>query len=153
MPGGTAHKRVLVVDPDPTAWRDIQRSAGTVAHVAVSGDFHLARTQLLHGAPDLLVTNLRLGAHNGLHLIYLAKMLSCETRCVVYTSRVDLALIREAQDLGAFFETRERVAFALPGYLDAPLPPADRRAPSAYDRRRFFRGGRRAADVADAAAV
>src|SRR5438067_1837767 len=108
-----------------------------------------ARSQLLADPPDLLVTNLRLGEYNGLHLVLLASAEQAITRSVVHSNRPDPYLIREAQSLGAFFERTERLPQSLIGYLHFTLPEQDRREALRYDRRSLFRGGRRAADIAD----
>jgi ActR/RegA family two-component response regulator len=144
-------KRALLVDPDPTAWRDVQRACGHLAKIEVCGDFTAARRSLVQNAPDLLVTNLRLGAYNGLHLVYLASTNGIGTRTVVYARTVDMSLIREAQSLGAFFESHYRLAHAIASYLTVDLPERDRREPREFDRRAIFRGGRRSSDVIAAA--
>ena len=108
-----------------------------------------ARSQLLSDAPDILVTNLRLGGYNGLHLLLLATSDGGVTRSVVYSDRPDRYLIREAQTLGGFFERTERLPHALAGYVHSALPEKDRREGYRDDRRAVFRGGRRSADVAN----
>ena len=102
----------------------------------------------MRSPPDFLVTPLRLGAYNGLHLIYLAKANRQVTRSICYSIFTDLPLIKEAQEIGAFYEAPARVPFALLSYLRTVLPPRDRRQPREGDRRKEFRGGRRSADVA-----
>ncbi|HEX7136597.1 MAG TPA: hypothetical protein VF219_02050 [Vicinamibacterales bacterium] len=76
----------------------------------------------------------------------LARASNRRARCVVHTSRPDAYLIREAQELGAFFERTERLPHAISGYLLVDLPARDRRDPERVDRRTSFRGGRRAID-------
>jgi DNA-binding NtrC family response regulator len=147
-------KRVLVVDTDPWIWRDVRRTAKFLADVHVAGDFPAARRRLFDDPPDFLVTNLRLGAYNGLHLVHLASTSNGSTRSVVYSTHSDISLIEEAQRIGAFFEHPQRLAGALPAYLRSPLPDRDRRSPRQVDRRQFFRGGRRASDaIASAQAI
>ena len=51
--------------------------------------------RLMHGPVGLLVTNLRLGAFNGLHLVYLAALGATHSRAVVYTEHADGGLGRE----------------------------------------------------------
>lgn len=136
---------VLLVEPDPTRWPELRQAGRGL--IDVCGDFTEARHRLMQVPPQLLVTNLRLGAYNGLHLVYLVAANKYPTRTVVYSSHQDLPLIEEAQSIGAFFEPAQRLAQALPGYIHAALPPRDRRSPTQRDRRRIFRGGRRAADV------
>lgn len=139
---------MLLVDPDPSAWTDARLSYQSIAAIEVCREFLAARRCLLEEVPDLLVTNLRLGAYNGLHLVYLAMPYGLPTRCVVYSRANDMSLIQEAQGLGAFFEWPERVLSALRGYMQGTLPARDRRYAGAFDRRRKSRGGRRAADLA-----
>jgi two-component system nitrogen regulation response regulator GlnG len=140
-------KRVLVVDDDPWIWRDVRRTLRFLADVQVAGDFPAARRRLIDEAPDLLVTNLRLGAYNGLHLVHLASTAGSSTRSIVYSTHSDFPLIEEAQRIGAFFERPQRLASALPAYVRSLLPDRDRRSPRHVDRRQLFRGGRRAADA------
>ena len=141
-------QRVLLVEPDPTRWPELRQAGRGGIGIEICGDFTEARHRLMASPPALLVTNLRLGAYNGLHLVYLATANNYPTRAVVYASHQDLPAIQEAQRIGAFYETSQRLVNALPSYINAKLPPRDRREPSAFDRRHVFRGGRRAADVA-----
>jgi hypothetical protein len=94
----------------------------------------------------LLVTHSHLGEYNGLHLAYLVVALALPTRVVMYGQADDLAPARETQIAGAFYVPRHQIAVALPAYLDAELPPQDRRNAARPDRRQQFRGGRRATD-------
>src|SRR5262245_21456800 len=136
-------KKMLLVDPDPAAWREIQRACGHLAAIEMCGDFTAARRALLQNPPDILVTNLRLGAYNCPHLFTLAVTNCSGTRALLYARTVDMSLIREAQSLGAFFESPYRLNNAIASYLRAQLPERDRRLPREFDRRAFFRGGRR----------
>ena len=141
-------KKVLVVDPDPAVARALWNTSSFIADIENCGDFEGARTSLMRTPPDFLVTPLRLGAYNGLHLIYLAKANRHGTRSICYSTFTDLPLIKEAQEIGAFYETPSRIAYALVSYLRTTLPTRDRREPREGDRRKEFRGGRRSADVA-----
>ncbi len=141
-------KKILVVDSDPSMVQALRSGVGFVADVDECEEFLAAREALLRVPPDFLVTNLRLGAYNGLHLVYLAMGNGRGTRSICFSSFVDLPLIHEAQSIGAFFEPPARIPHTLAAYLRAPLPARDRRIPRQFDRRREFRGGRRAGDVA-----
>src|SRR5438034_1074290 len=79
-----------------------------MARATLCREFLPARSQLLAEAPDVLVTNLRLEEYNGLHLVLLAAANGL-TRSVVHSDRPDPFLVREAQTLGAFFETTHRL--------------------------------------------
>ena len=58
-------------------------------------DFEAARRTLAGTPCDLLITQLRLGPFNGLHLVYLAR--ARLIRSVVYDETMDPFLAREAQ--------------------------------------------------------
>jgi len=142
-------KEILLVDPDPEGLRQVQAALRLVADVEVCSDFREARARLLNQPPDLLITNLRLLAYNGLHLVHLAA--GTETRCIVYSTYDDLVLAREVQAAGAFFEHPFRLPLVLQSYVNATLPGQDRRNLTALDRRLAFRGGRRCSDVSNSA--
>ena len=138
-------KEILLVDPDPKGLRAVQAGLRLVADVEAFTDFRDARTRLLDQPPDLLVTNLRLQAYNGLHLVHLAA--GTHTRCIVYSTYDDLMLAREVQAAGAFFEHPLRLPLVLQSYVNATLPDRDRRNLIMLDRRMAFRGGRRCSDL------
>jgi DNA-binding NtrC family response regulator len=140
-------RRVLLVDPSDAGVLALQRACQLIAEVEFTSEFAVARKRLLQSPPDILATNLRLGAYNGLHLVYLARTTTPKSRAIVYSSYLDLPLIEEAQSIGAFFEPLQRLQFALPAYVRALLPARDRRSPLVIDRRKLFRGGRRSADI------
>ncbi len=151
-PGTVAReaKEILLVDPDPEGLRAVQAALRLVADVEVCSDFREARARLLDQPPDLLITNLRLRAYNGLHLVHLAA--GTQTRCIVYSTYDDLVLAREVQAAGAFFEHPFRLPLVLQSYVNATLPRQDRRNLTALDRRTAFRGGRRCSDVSSSSA-
>jgi hypothetical protein len=139
------HKQptVIIVEPDAERLSLLLLSLTDVAIAIGCRDFTEARARLAAEPPDLLVTNVRLREYNGIHLVMLA---SPPTRSVVYMDREDLVLLREAQRVGAFVESPERLLFSLPSYVGAALRVRDRRDVVCFDRRRQARGGRRAAD-------
>jgi hypothetical protein len=138
---------VLLVDLDRRRLRALQRVLAFRAQVDACADFVGARARLIAGPPNLLVTHSHLGDYNGLQLAYLAVALALPTRVVVYGDADDLVLARETQIASAFYVPRQQIVAALPAYLDAELPPQDRRDAARSDRRQQFRGGRRATDV------
>jgi DNA-binding NtrC family response regulator len=141
-------KEILVVDSDARGLRAAQNALRFVADVDACADFQTARARLLLKPPDLLVTNLRLQAYNGLHLVHLAA--GMPTRCIAYAEHDDLILVREVQATGAFYERSKRLPHALTAYVLATLPPHDRRRPAVIDRRQILRGGRRSTDLSSA---
>jgi hypothetical protein len=102
---------------------------------------------LLEFKPDRLVTNLRLSAFNGLHLVHLARANYLKTRSVVYAAPHVVALAHDVQAAGAFYERQERLPHAIASYVINALPSNDRRDPAKLERRRLFRGGRRCTDL------
>jgi DNA-binding NtrC family response regulator len=145
---------ILLVDTD-RKWLEALRDG--LAHVGIGQvelctDFQCARRRLLASPPDVLVTNLRLGAYNGLHRVMLTNSAEKPMRCVTFGTQsnpTDVSLARDAQKAGAFFEPSYRLPHALPAYLRAALPSRDRRDPAREDRRFEFRGGRRVSDTVE----
>jgi DNA-binding NtrC family response regulator len=140
-------KRVLVVDLVPEMRAQLKWALGSDAHVTTARSFTDGRTRLVSRSWDLLVTNLRLGAYNGLHLVYLGAMAHPLMRSIVYSSLDDATAAGEIRAAGAFFERSDRIARALPAYLQAILPEEDRRDLVRVDRRQRRRGGRRSTGV------
>jgi DNA-binding NtrC family response regulator len=139
-------KNVLLVWGDRERLQVLQQALTGRAQVHACRDFTDARARLLLCPPHVLVTNARLGAYNGLHLAYLAAALALPTRVLVHGDADGVAIAREAQRAGAFFVPGPQIAAALPAYLNAELPPRDRRNIEHPDRRQQYRGGRRATD-------
>jgi DNA-binding NtrC family response regulator len=135
-------KRALLVDTEITGVVAVEAALRLVADVEVCPDFQSARARLLQDPPDLLITNLRLGAYNGLHLVLLAA--ATRTRCIVFSTHHDIGLAREVQAVGAFFELPVRLSQVLESYLNATLPQHDRRDITKLGQR--LSGGRRCTD-------
>lgn len=114
--------------------------------VLALSEFTAARYELYVRRPEVLVANLRLGAFNGIHLAYLAKINNPQTRAMIY-GEDDRLLAREVQSAGAFYERAPLVRYVLGTFLRASLPPRDRRDVQVVDRRSLFRGGRRTTDL------
>lgn len=135
---------MFVVEPHFGRLLALRRAFETFAHAEGCGHFAGARERLLTDPPDLVVTNLRLHAYNGLHLVHLSKP---PTRAIVYMDPPDPILLSEAQRAGAFIESPVRLLGAAQSYVAASLPARDRRRVDIFDRRAAPRGGRRAADL------
>ena len=137
----------LVVDVDPifvSELAPIVTAAGF--RVLALSDFAAARHELYVCRPEVLVANVRLGAFNGIHLAYLAKINKPDTRAMIYGEE-DQLLAGEVQSAGAFWVRAPLVRFALGAFLVASLPARDRRDVHVIDRRGLFRGGRRTTDL------
>jgi DNA-binding NtrC family response regulator len=139
--------RVLIVEPDPAVLSSLLHSIGPLADAEGCLSFPSARDRLVAQPYERLITNLRLEAHNGLHLVYLVRASGWQTRSVVYTTHPELYLAHEVQAAGAFYESLDRLHLVLQGYVERNLPSFDRRHPLRPSRRILFRGGRRAADL------
>jgi hypothetical protein len=140
----SALKYVLGVDPDPGVFASIERTLQGVAIVRVCESFESARRELLRDPPDLLITNLRLEAYNGLHLVYLAAGTG-SSRCIVYIDQPDPALAKQVHEANAFCELRPFLEAAVPAYVTGRLPERDRRDPALIGHI-MLEGGRRATD-------
>ena len=139
-------KNVLFVDPSTELQRTVQNVLKAVASVHVASTFQDACSRLISSPPDLLVTSVRLHAHNGLHLVYLAAR-NPRTRSIVHLTAADLALAREVDAAKAFVIQEPWLAVAIESLVLATLPRSDRRNASTLDRRRQSRGGRRCTDA------
>jgi DNA-binding NtrC family response regulator len=137
----------LVVDPDPVFVSQLAPIITSSGYRCIPvTEFAAARLELYMRSPDVLLTNVRLGAFNGIHLAYLAKINRPATRVMVYGEN-DHVLAGEIQKAGAFYERVEFVPYALTSFLAGVLPARDRRDVIASDRRHIFRGGRRTTDL------
>ena len=75
-----------------------------------------ARKDVAERAPGIVVTSLKLGSFNGIHLVYLAKLANPLAVCVVY-GEPDRA--EEAQRAGAIYVEHHCIREALPDILDS----------------------------------
>src|SRR3954469_18804318 len=97
-----ARPRVLIVDPDARSRAELVlwlRHPGYAPIDAVS--FEEARHWLTTSRIDVLVTALRLGAFNGLHLVIAARGLQPHLRAVVTALEADPGVSGEARQHGA----------------------------------------------------
>ncbi len=143
---GQPIKQVLFVDRSQELQRTIQELLRPMAQVNVCSTFEDACSRLLSSPPDLLVTSVRLQAHNGLHLVYLAAR-TPRTRCIVHLTPPDYPLAREVEEAGAFLVREPWLTVSLKSLVTASLPQSDRRNPDDVDRRSMRRGGRRCTDA------
>jgi DNA-binding NtrC family response regulator len=138
--------RIFIVGRDRALRARLMRVAARTAHADGCGSFKSARARLTASRYDLLVTDARLGAYSGIHLVYLAKLAHPSIRAVVYDKDGDLEIGASVHRSGAFFEVAPRLLLTLRSYIVAPLPATDRRMLTISDRRLLRRGGRRLGD-------
>ena len=114
-------ERVLIVEPDIERSEQLREAVAAISVLTVCHDFVSARRIVLATPPDLLVTNIFLGAYNGLHLAHLVAANRFPTKVIVYSIRHDAVLVAEARDAGAFVEDFSGLAGILPSYLGASV--------------------------------
>jgi DNA-binding NtrC family response regulator len=121
--------RALVVEPDQID-RDLLVATLTSAGLVVTAtdSFRTAHTRLVRRPPAILVTEIRLGHHNGLHLAHIARWLRQQMILVVTSRYEDPVLARDAAALGATFVSKP----IRPGRLLVTLYRAYRAASEQY---------------------
>lgn len=98
---------VLVVESDPTDLLSTVSLLETAGYrVATASAFDEAKQVLATESPDLLITDLRLGSYNGLHLILRSRSDHPEMAAIVLTNFADPVLEAEAQRQHAGFLLR-----------------------------------------------
>jgi DNA-binding NtrC family response regulator len=138
--------RLLIVEPEDVHRRALEAAASPLVDVESHGDFETARTRLRRSPFAFVVANVRIGAFNGLNLVYLGAVGPQAPRAIVYSEDHDPWLVDEVHRAGAFYEIASCLPVTMAAYLAARLPPQDRRNPFQRDRRQVFRGGRRCWD-------
>jgi CheY-like chemotaxis protein len=139
-------RRILLVEPQDELRTDLVATVESIATIYACSDFETARQQIAAHPPDLLVTDLRLRAYNGIHLALVVRRDGLSTRTIVYADPPDLGMAPWVHAANAFFELTSRLPVVLPAYATAVLPASDRRNPRTFDRRSVPRGGRRVFD-------
>ena len=77
---------LLLVEPRDASREVLRAALAPLAAVEAHAEFADARRRLAAGPVDFVVTNVRLGAYNGLHLVYLAASINSGlTRAIVYS--------------------------------------------------------------------
>ena len=127
---GTDTILVLVVGCEASkvsATAEILRAAG--CEVAEATSFEQARTVMFSLDPDLLITDIQLGAYNGLHLVWQRHLEQPNRPSIVMNGYADAVLEAEARRLGSPFliapvdpEALIAVVDSLPGLHRDGLP-------------------------------
>lgn len=101
---------ILIVEKDGPLAGGLVPLLGAAGYEAVAAQsFEEGRAALQH-APDLILTELRLGPYNGLQLILRGRALDPRLRAIVITGHADPVLRREAEALDVL-------------YLEKPITP------------------------------
>jgi DNA-binding NtrC family response regulator len=97
-------RRALVVEPDQTDRELLVATLTSAGLIVTAADsFSRAHTRLVRLPPTVLITEIRLGYHNGLHLAHIARWLRRQMILVVTSHHRDPVLTRDAAALGATF--------------------------------------------------
>jgi DNA-binding NtrC family response regulator len=104
-PQSPSNRSILIVDDDLALLEALDRAfheAGEKSVVALS-DFEAAKRTLRASKFDVLLTDVRLGAFNGLQLAVLAKDLNPEIQLIVFSGFDDPVLRQDAERLDATY--------------------------------------------------
>jgi DNA-binding NtrC family response regulator len=100
----TSKLRLLIVDDDVSLLDAMQRALRDSMRTVVACDsFEKARRLLKDQAFDALITDVRLGAFNGLQLAVMARDMYPEMRLIVFSGFDDPVLRADAEQIGAAY--------------------------------------------------
>lgn len=124
-----AQPRVLVVDDDPDV---LETLTWAVSRAGFEVDSHARfdhAKQVIHGnTPQGLVTDVRLGAFNGLQLAVLLQSVDARAPVIVISAFDDPMIRRDAEGMGAVFLTKpvpaEQLGLRLRELFDAAQRPS-----------------------------
>jgi len=95
---------LLIVDDDPSVLEPLSRYlAESGFHVASSRVFDEAKHHIATVRPDIVITDVRLGAFNGLQLAILARDVRPDAQVIVISGFDDPVLKEEARRIGATY--------------------------------------------------
>ena len=112
-------QRILIVDDDETLLRALEMTfAARGKEVEARSTFETARKALRTARFDALLTDVRLGAFNGLQLAVIARDEQPHIRIVVFSGFSDPVLEAEAHAVGAEYVVKPVTAAELSRLLD-----------------------------------
>ena len=98
------HHKILIVDDDPSLLEALERSFIEAGEDVVAHDsFEEARRVLQTTRFDALITDVRLGAFNGLQLAVIGRDTYPDIRLIVFSGFDDPVLRTEAEHVGATY--------------------------------------------------
>lgn len=121
-------RHAVVVDDDESLLRVVSlglEQAGCV--VTAFNRFDDAKKYLASATPDILITDVRLGGSNGLHLVVMSKLRHPGMTAVVMTGYDDVVLKKDAEAAGAHYVLKPVLISDLLGLLNLSLPHVERR--------------------------
>lgn len=97
-------KKIMIVDDDPSLLEALERAFREAGEdVVAHGSFEEARRALQSTSFDALITDVRLGAFNGLQLAVMARDQGPEIKLIVFSGFDDPVLKAEAERVGAVY--------------------------------------------------
>ena len=105
--------RILVVEPNRESRASLHVRGSRYGLVESFANFESARARVVAGGFDYLVTNIRLEAFNGLHLVYLSRSLGFEACALAYTDVPNNSFAADARAAGAAYCDFDHVLRAL----------------------------------------
>src|SRR5262245_23038388 len=121
-PPASTKLRLLIVDDDRSLLDAMQRALRDSMRTVVACDtFEKARQMLKDQAFDALITDVRLGAFNGLQLAVMARDMYPDMRLIVFSGFDDPVLRADAEQIGATYLVKPVVSGDLLRLLD-PRP-------------------------------
>jgi DNA-binding NtrC family response regulator len=118
----TAPLRILIVDDDTALLEVLQRAFQNAgAHVVAHSTFEGARRALHDGTFDALLTDVRLGAFNGLQLAVISRDAHPDIRVIVFSGFDDPVLRSEAERVRAIYVVKPVSTETLLALVRRPL--------------------------------
>jgi DNA-binding NtrC family response regulator len=113
--------RLLIVDDDVSLLDAMQRSLRESVQTVIACDtFEKARQILRDQTFDALITDVRLGAFNGLQLAVMARDMYPDMRLIVFSGFDDPVLRSDAEQIGAVYLVKPVVSSELLKLLEQP---------------------------------
>jgi len=117
----TAKLRLLIVDDDVSLLDAMQRALRDSLRLVVACDsFEKARQMLKDQTFDALITDVRLGAFNGLQLAVMARDMYPDMRLIVFSGFDDPVLRADAEQIGAAYLVKPVASMELLKLLEKP---------------------------------
>jgi DNA-binding NtrC family response regulator len=112
-------RKLLVVDDDPSVLEAFEMALSSAGEdVDACGTYEAARAALRLDSFDVLLTDVRLGAYNGLQLAVLAREAHPHIRIIVFSAFEDPVLRAEAAAVGAVYLVKPVSSEQLSSLLD-----------------------------------
>jgi two-component system response regulator YesN len=122
-PSSAKQLRLLIVDDDIGLLDAMRRALKDSVQTIVACDsFERARQTLKDEAFDALVTDVRLGAFNGLQLAVMARDMYPQMKLIVFSGFDDPVLRADAEQIGATYLVKPVVSGDLLKLLEEPRP-------------------------------